>query len=199
MTTTTQQIRDSLTGASRRVTGTMTRPANATAYAAGDIIANSGTAASVVPITFSGAARLDGGNARITGCRAVVAPASGDLVIANCAFDLLIFRPATDIPFAAGSYPADNAAMSISAAAMRQLVAVFSFSASSWRSPAGSTSVAGVAGYQSQALNSDRPFAPFDLSDLAIDDLVGVLQAQAAWNPGNIAQQFDFVLDVEAN
>lgn len=196
-----RQLVEAFAGASRRATGQLIRAADATgAYAAGDAIANTTTGANATPITFSNAARIPGGSGRITGCRAVVAPASGNLVISNFAFDLLLFRPESNIPFAAGSFTADNAAMSISAAAFRQLVGIFSFSATGWRSPAGSTSVAGVAGYQSVALNSDRPYAPFDFSDLeTARDLIGVLQAQAAWNPGNIQQQLDFVLDVEAN
>lgn len=186
-------------GINRRVTGTITRPADNTAYAAGDMIGNSTTAASVTPITFSRAAMEDGGSGRLTGVRCVVAPASGSLIITNLAFDLLIFRPGTDIPFAAGSYPADNAAMTISAAAMRELVAIFSFNASNWRSPAGSISVAGAAGYQAVTLNSGRPYAPFDLTTLHTANLVGVLQAQAAWTPTGIANQFDFALDIEGN
>lgn len=186
-------------GITRRVTGTFSRPADNTAYSAGDIIANSGTAASVVPITFSRAAMEDGGSGRLTGCRCVVAPASGNLVIANLTFDLLVFRPATSIPFAAAGYPADNAALAISAAAMRELVGVFAFSASGWRSPAGSTSAAGVAGYQAVALNSTRPFAPFDLTGLDSSSLIGVVQAQAGWTPTGVVNQFDFVLDIEGN
>ena len=187
-------------GITHRVTATFSRPADNTAYAAGDMIANSTTAASVVPITFTGAAGEAGGSGRLTGCRAVVAPASGNLVITALAFDLLIFRPATSIPFAAAGYPADNAALTVSAAAMRELVAVFSFSASAWRSPAGSTSVAGVAGYQAVALNSARPYAPFDLHGLPTSaDLLGIVQAQAAWTPTGVVNQFDFTLDIEGN
>ena len=196
-----RQLVEAFSGASRRATGQIIRAADATgAYTAGDAIANSTTGASAVPITFSNAARIPGGSGRLTGCRGVITPGSGNLVIANCSFDLLIFRPVSGIPFAAGSFTADNAQMSISAAAMRQLVAIFSFSASVWRSPLGSTSAAGASGYQSVTLNSARPYAPFDFSDLEQSrDLIGVLQAQAAWNPGNVAQQFDFVLDIEAN
>jgi hypothetical protein len=184
----------------------MTRPADATAYAAGDNIGNSTTAADVVPITFAGAARFAKGSGRLTGVRCVVTPASGSLVIANFAFDLLIFRPATNIPFTAGSYPADNAALTVSAAALRELVGVFRFSASSWRSGAGSVSVAGAAGYQAVGLGTPaatdhvvRPYAPFDLADINLSELRGLMQAQAAWTPGAVANQFDFVLDVEGN
>lgn len=185
-------------GINRRVTATFSRPADNTAYAAGDAISNSGTAGSVVPLTFA-AARFAGGSGRLLGCRCVVTPASSNLVIANCAFDLLLFRPATNIPFAAGSYVADNSPLAVTAAAMRELVGVFSFLASGWRSPAGSVAAAGVAGYQAVALASPRIYAPFDLADLNSQNLLGIVQAQAAWNPGAVINQFDFALDIESN
>lgn len=48
------------------VTGsTLTRPADTTAYAIGDLIANSTTAGSVVPITLSGMSRVNTGQGRI--------------------------------------------------------------------------------------------------------------------------------------
>lgn len=190
-------------GTTPRVTQTFTRLDEATsgAYAIGDLIANSTTAASVVPITFSvgraGATIVSG---RISGCRGVVAPASGNLVTAALDFDLLLFRPNTSIPFAAGLYPADNAALAVSAAAMRDLVAIFSFVNSGWRSPAGSTSVAGVSGYQSVLIASGRNYAPFNLADLTgATTLLGLVQAQGLWTPGHINQQFDFALDVDVD
>lgn len=174
-----------------RVTATFSRPADVTAYASGDNIANSTTAASVVPMTFT----LAVPTGRITGARCVVAPASGSLVITALDFDLLLFRPASDIPFAAGSFPADNAAMAITAAAMRQLVGVFAFANGAWRNPAGALT-AGVAGVQAVA-PSARSSYPFDVTDQATDTLVGVVQAKGAWTPGAVVNQFDFALDVD--
>jgi hypothetical protein len=173
-------------------TATFSRPADNTAYQAGDAIANSGTAASVVPMTFT----LPQHHGRITGVRCVVTPASSNLVIAAFAFDLLLFRPAASIPFAAGSYAADNAALAISAAAYREIVGVWSFVATGWRSPAGSVSVAGVTGYQAASL-PNRPFAPFNVGNLASRTLLGVVQAQGAWTPTGIVNRFDFTLDVD--
>lgn len=169
------------------------RPADNTAYTAGDIIANSGTAASVVPLEFP---LIQGTKAGIlTGCRAVVTPASGNLVVTALDFDLLVFRPESGVPFAAAGYPADNAAMAITAAAYRELVATFRFSAGSWRNPAGAVT-AGVTGYQSQMLNSSRPYAPFDLSGLS-PKLIGVVQVLGAWTPTGVVNRFDFALDVD--
>ena len=180
-------------GGANRVVATMSRPADNTAYAAGDAIANSGTGSLVVPLTFT-TTRNSG---RITGCRCVVTPASSNLVITALDFDLLIFRPNTNIPFAAGSYPADNAAMAITSAAFIDLVGTFRFSATNWRNPAG-TLTAGVVGYQSQALNSSRAIAPFNTDGLAgAGTLLGVVQVLSAWTPTGIVNQFDFALDVD--
>jgi hypothetical protein len=78
-----------------RLTATYAKPASATQYAIGDIIADNATAASVTPITFT-LPRVSG---IVTSCRAVLTAASGTVVLP--AFDLLLFRPATGIPFAA--------------------------------------------------------------------------------------------------
>jgi len=106
---------------------TYTRASDATTYAIGDMIGNSTTAASVVPMTFT-VARMASGSGRISGARCVVTAASGTIVLP--AFDLLLFRPVdANTPFTAGSYPADNAALAISSAAYIELSAIFSFSA----------------------------------------------------------------------
>lgn len=184
-------------GTTPRITATMSIPADNNALAAGDAISNSATGSAVVPIEFT----MPRTSGRITGCRGVVTPASSNLVITNLDFDLLLFRPETNIPFAAGSYIAHNSAMAISAAAMRQLVGVIRFNSSSWRSPAGSTSVAGVAGYQRGALLSSAPYFPWNISDAAASTTIirAVVQAQAAWNAANVINQFDFALDVDVD
>jgi hypothetical protein len=171
------------------VTATYAKPASATQYAIGDIIANNATAASVTPVTFT----LPRTSGIITGCRAVLTAASGTVVLP--AFDLLLFRPATDIPFAAAGYPADNAALTVSSAAMLELVGVISFSATGWRNSAGGSTAAGAQVYQAQGFVT-RPYAPFNVNGLAASTVLGLLQAQSTWNPGNVAQSFAFALDV---
>lgn len=172
-------------------------PSENTAYTAGDHVSNSRTAGSCVPLEF----QLSRNSGRITGCRAVVTPEFGNLVIANLDFDLLLFRPEADIPFAAGAYPADNAALLLTAAAFRELVGTFRFSAASWRNPAG-TLVAGITGYQSQALNSTRMVAPFNVTGLSGGSppavcLLGLVQILSAWTPGAAINRFDFALDID--
>ncbi len=176
-----------------RITATFSNPASAGAYASGDHIANSATGSAVTPMTFS----LYPGDYQDTkGCiisaACVVTPASGSLVITALDFDLLLFRPVTSIPFAAGSYPADNAAMDITAAAFRQLIGVFSFSSGNWRNPAGALT-AGATGWQ-RTVSAMAPLMEFDTADTRT--LIGVVQAKGAWTPGAVVNQFDFVLDV---
>jgi hypothetical protein len=168
-----------------RKTASFSRPADITAYAAGDAIANSGTASAVVPMTFT----MDVPTGRITGCSCVVTPASGNLVITALDFDLLLFPSGLSLPFADGSYAADNAAMAISAAAMRELVGVFTFAAGAWRNPSGALT-AGITGHQAVA-PAARAWYP-----LTKQSLIGVVQAKGAWTPLAVVNQFDFALDI---
>ena len=179
-------------GRTPRVTASISVPADATTFAIGDHIANSMTGALVTPMLFS-VGRASG---RISGARATVRAASGTIVLP--AFDLLLFRPATNIPFAAGSFPANNAALNISGDAMDELVAVIPFSASLWRNQAGGATAAGSAVYQ-PGVPVLRPFAPFNFDGLATQNLVGIVQAQSAWAPGNVAQTLRFALDTDAD
>lgn len=175
-----------------RLTANFSRPADNTAYQSGDAIANSGTGSAVVPMTFTLPAALRQGI--LTGARCTVAPASGNLVITALDFDLLLFRPSTDIPFAAGSFTADNAQMSISAAAMRELVGVFTFAAGAWRNPLGALTASTV-GWQAVAPTS-RTRYPFNVGELGAS-LIGVVQAKGAWTPTGVINRFDFALDCE--
>jgi hypothetical protein len=180
-------------GITPRVTATMSRPADNTAYSIGDLIGNSGTANLVVPINFT-VARVAGGSGRITGCRAIVTAASGTIVLP--AFDLLLFRPESNIPFASAGYPADNAALNITSAAMLQLVGVLAFSATGWRNQAGGATAAGTQIYQTAGFVT-RPYAPFNLTSCGGQVIYGLLQAQNTWTPTGIVNTFDFNLDCD--
>ncbi len=175
------------------VTATYARPADNTAYSIGDLIGNSGTANLVVPISFT-VARAAGGSGRITGCRCVVTAASGTIVLP--AFDLLLFRPEASIPFAAAGYPADNAALVVSAAAMLQLVAVLSFSATAWRNQAGGATAVGTGIFQTAGIIG-RPYAPFNLASCGGQAVLGLMQAQNTWTPTGVVNTFDLALDVD--
>jgi hypothetical protein len=171
-----------------RKTANFSRPADNTAYASGDAIANSGTGTAVVPLTFA----LDNPTGRIVGCSAVVTPESGNLVITALDFDVLIFRPVADIPFAAGSFIGDNAPMAITPAAMRELVGVFTFAAGAWRNQLG-VLTAGTTGWQAVA-PAGRTGYHFDT--LGTNTLVAVVQAKGAWTPTGVVNRFDIALDM---
>lgn len=204
-----EQTEISFFGKTPRITATYTRAADATAYQAGDLIGNTTTSANVVPITWDIAAAFISlaanerpayfPSGRVTGCRCVVEAASGTVVLTNLAFDLYLFRPNTNIPFTAGSYPADNAAVTLTAAAHRDLLGILSFTNSNWRNNIGANAAAGTFLNQEAAISAvvGRPYAPFNFSGLSATTIRGLIVAQAAWNPGNVAQQFDFALDVD--
>lgn len=176
-----------------RLVGSFSRPADATAYVTGDAIANSGTASAVVPITFTNASMgtIYDNAGMLTSCTCTITPASGNVVITSLDFDLLIFRPNTDIPFASGSYAADNAALSISSSAFKDLLAVFSFSSGSWRNPAGALT-AGTVGWQ-RSVGATAPFMQYDCMNTGT--LRGLVQAKGSWTPGAVVNEFYFVLD----
>lgn len=76
-----------MSGANARVTSMMTRPADTTAYAAGDLVANSTTAGSVVPLTFS-LASTAGACGQIVKAKLYKQSAS----LTNASFRLHLFR-----------------------------------------------------------------------------------------------------------
>lgn len=176
-----------------RCRASLSRPADATAYASGDLIGNSLTAGLVVPLEFP--ISRDALYGRVLGCRAVATPASGNLVITACDFDLLLFHPLTAIPFADAGFPADNAALNISAAAGRELIGIFSFLNTGWRNSAGGLT-AGITGFQQIASTRSLGFQ-FDLTGYAKSSLIGVIQCKGAWTPGAVVNQLDFDLEIE--
>src|SRR3990167_5273111 len=91
-----------------RLRSTIARPADATAYAAGDEISNSATAGSVVRATFNLAGFKRG---RLIAAEIDLTPASGNVVTTAADLDLLIFKTA-DVPAAVG----DNVTNPIAAA-----------------------------------------------------------------------------------
>jgi hypothetical protein len=88
----------------------LTRTGDTNAYASGDHISSTTTAADVVPLEFE-VARENGGAGKIIGAELVTNSAS-----AFGAMRLHLFNRA---PFAAGGYAADNAAIALTYAAMQ--------------------------------------------------------------------------------
>lgn len=179
-----------------RFTGSVARPADNTAYTAGDIVANSTTAGLVVPITFTPEGVVSG---FITGARCIATPASSNLVITALDFDLLLFPNESSIPFAAAGYPADNTALTLTKAIYDRLIGAFRFSAGAWRNPLGALTASTV-GYQAVDCGARRVF-PFSLAQAphASRSILGVVQILGAWTPTGIVNTFDFELDVDAD
>lgn len=107
-------------------------------------------------------------------------------------------RPPTNVPFGPGGDTADNSAFNISAAATIELVGVLSFIDKGWRNQAGDATAAGAQVWQTTSF-VNRPFASFNLAGMSSQKPLGLLQAQNAWNPGNVVNTFDFALDVDAD
>jgi len=183
-------------GRTPRLTASMTRAASGTQYSVGDALMNTETAASAVPLTWDVGSLTSG---RVTGARCVVAAASGTVVLAALDVDLYLFRPATGVPFAAASYPADNAAVNFTAAAMRECIGIIRLASAGWVNNVGTNAAAGGFLYQASALTtvSSRPYAPFNLTGLSATTIIGVPVMRGAWNPGNVAQQIDVTLDMD--
>lgn len=192
-------------GVTPRIVGGQTVAADSNAFADGDIIANSATAGSVVPIAID----LRRRSGELVGIRAAVSVANAaTLVLANLAFDLLVFRPTANVPFAAAGYPASNAALAwatkeAALAAIEQLVGVWEFvggaqsaqGGTGWRSYG-----SGQAAYQRGTLLNAQA-APINLDEFAagVTSVNALMVARGAWNNGNAAHTFRFAADFRGN
>jgi hypothetical protein len=150
-----------------------TRPADTTAYAVGDHVANSTTAGSVTPLTFS----LKGVNmkSRLIGARIIRGSTAVDM-----AFRLWLYN---DNPAADGAYIADNAAFAgiNTLAALNKVVGQVSVATGDF---VAGTSAAIALGYPTVS----------PVVDSSIDKaLYGLLEARTAVALGN-AETFDVAL-----
>lgn len=184
-----------------RLRSTIARPADVTAYAAGDEISNSATAGSVVRAVFNLAGFSRG---RIRYAEIDLAAASGNVVTTASDFDLLIFRTG-EVPAAVG----DNVTHPITAADRAKAVCGFRFDDTGWTGPLG-TVAAGTSQFQAvtptlvQPLAANVPHYPwpdgylFGLDDQTVKTFTVVLRALAAWTPGAVVNTFGITLDIEA-
>jgi hypothetical protein len=176
-----------------RFTAALVRPSDATQYAAGDEIASSATAGSVVRPTLD----LSGyRKARIQRVGCDVTPASSNLVITAFDFALLVSKTA-DAVAAVG----DNVALSVTGA-QRNKAAKFVFANGAWTNPAGALT-AGTSGFQEVLPNvataGEGNLFDFSQGDalIATRTLSLVLQATGVWNPGAVVNTFNFAFDIE--
>lgn len=184
-----------------RLRSTVARPADNTAYQAGDEISNHATAASVVRPTFdlSGFTR-----SRIYAAEIDLSADSGNVVTTASDFELAIFRTG-DVPAAVG----DNVSAPLTAEQRAKAVAVFRFDDGGWIGPLG-TVAAGTSQHQAVMAHLVQPLAAnvlqapwspgffFDFTGQTDHSFTAVLRTLAAWTPTGIVNTFGITLDIEA-
>lgn len=183
---------------------TIARPADLTAYQAGDEVSNHATAGSVVRATIDLAGFTRG---RIHACYADLVAASGNVVTTAADFEILLFKK-TEVPAAVG----DNVTNPIAADARAPAVARFRLDDTAWIGPLG-TVAAGASQFQQVMATLTQPLATnvlevqhvpgffFDFGGQTQADhtLTVVLRALAAWTPGAVINTFGFTFDIEAD
>ena len=184
-----------------RLRSTFARPADNTAYAAGDEVSSSAVAASVVRATFNMAGFRRG---RILAAALDGTPASADFVTTAGDFELLIFKTG-DVPAAVG----DNVTHPIIAATRALAVGGFRFDDTGWTGILG-TVAAAASQFQKVGTHVVQPLAtnvlqypwpaghPFTFLDDDTRTFTAVLRALAAWTPTGIVNTFGITLDIEA-
>lgn len=185
-----------------RIRSTVARPADATAYAAGDEISNSATAGSVVRPTFD----LSGfNNIRILSAEIDLTAASGNVVTTALDLDLVVFRT-SEVPAAVG----DNVTNPITAVQRSISVADFRFDDAGWTGPLG-TVAAGTSQHQAVSAHYVQPTSTpvlhypqpagygFSMEGQTTKTLTVVLRAGAAWTPTGIINTFGITLNIEAD
>lgn len=183
-----------------RLRSTIARPADNTAYAAGDEVSNHATAGSVVRASFN----LSGVSyGRLISAEIDLTAASGNVVTTAANFDLLLFK-ATDVPAAVG----DNVTNPIAAAVRALAVGNFVFDDTGWKGPL-ATVAAGTSQFQGVSAHYVQPEASpvlhfpqasgyfFNLEDQNTETLTAVLRATAAWTPTGIINTFGITLNLE--
>lgn len=160
----------------------ITRPADTTAYASGDLVAGSTTPASVVPFQFQNVARAPNRlSGRIMGARLL----KSTNVTANFTFRVHLFDR-TPAPLAVG----DNAALAFPNAAIPGYLDALDI-----------TSALPLAGATANAMGRAYPASPlfqgipFTLPDPNNPSLFAVLEARGAYAPGN-TETFQIFLDI---
>jgi len=184
-----------------RLRSTIARPADATAYAAGDEVSNSATAGSVVRATFDLTGFRQG---RILAAEVDLTAASGNVVTTASDFEVLLF-PTGLVPAAVG----DNVTNPIAAATRIGAVGAFVFSNAGWTSPTGAVA-AGTSQWQGVSAHYVQPDATpvlhqshpggylFNTADWSTLTLTAVLRALAAWTPLAVVNTFGITLIIDA-
>jgi hypothetical protein len=179
---------------------TIARPADNTAYQAGDEISNSATAGSVVRATFN-LSGFDYG--RIHAAQLDVTATSGNVVTTASGMELLIFKTA-NVPAAVG----DNVTHPIAAATKALAVGAFVFDDTGWTGPLG-TVAAGTSQISKVPANvviptttpafyaQHHPGFFFEFKQGEARTLTAVMRVLAAWTPTGVINTFGIKLDIE--
>lgn len=181
------------------IRSTIARPADNTAYAAGDEVSNHAAAGSVVRATFDFTGFQRG---LILAASLDLTAASGDVVTTAADFELILFKTAT-VPAAVG----DNVTHPIAAATKTLGPATFRFDDTGWTGPLG-TVAAGTSQIQKVSAHTVVPAAtptlqqthlghPFEFKQGEAATLTAVLRALAAWTPTGVINTFGITLDVD--
>lgn len=188
-----------------RLRSTLVRPADNTAYAAGDEISASSTPALAARPTFDMSGLEQG---KILSAMIDLTPASSNAVTTASDFELLIFRT-SEVPAAVG----DNVTNPIAAATRALAVARFRFDDTGWLGPLG-TVAAGASQIQQVMPTMVQPLATnvaeypvYAFSYSLLGDaqalsttgrqFTAVLRALAAWTPLGVANTFGITLEIE--
>ncbi len=183
-----------------RLRSTIARPADVTAYQAGDEISNSATAGSVVRPTFNLAGFTNG---KIHAAAIDLTAASSNVVTTASDFELLIYRTA-DVPAAVG----DNVTHPLTAVQRAAAVGIFRFDDTGWTGPLG-TVAAGTSQFQAVGAHLVQPLATpvlqspwpagfsFNFEGQTAKTFTAVLRALAAWTPLAVINTFGITLDID--
>lgn len=184
-----------------RFFATTTRPADATAYTAGDEVSNSATPGSVVRLSFDLSGFTRG---RIVAAAMDVTPASSNVVITAFNLNAIVFKSA-DVPAAVG----DNVKFPITGAQRRKAIGAFLFDDGAWTNPLGAFT-ASTSAYQETPASMSLPTGTpaiavqhvpgyfFEFTQGESKTLYVVLQALAAWTPLAVVNTIGFAINVEA-
>jgi hypothetical protein len=185
----------------QRLRTSFVRPADNTAYTAGDEISNSATAASVIRPKFEFPGFRSGS---IRTAAIDLAAASGNVVTTVLDLELLLFYT-DDVPAAVG----DNITSPIDANIRAKSIGYFRFDDTAWTGPLG-TVAAGTSQFQQvtshMAVGSASPtlqaiYQPgyfFNFDGKQTKSITAVLRALSAWTPTGIENTFGISLTFDA-
>lgn len=159
-------------GSTVRITATFARPADTTAYASGDLVANSTTAGSVSALTFTNIGRIAGAGGMIR--RARVKKSGGNITNASFRLHLYSATPATIANGDNGVWLTDGAANYL-----------------------GSVDVTCDKAFSDGAAGNGVPAVGSEIN-FTSQTIYGLIEARGAYTPAN-AETFDVSLEVIQN